>query len=325
VKKYLNKQDGNVRIIILGSASEITSVAYKQLGLPESVLVTSTVQEFTCGHTSPHDIPEQAELENLLSSSRVYWAFPNVDEFDSEDVYYYYLDWVKEYQYKYRNIENFDSITFDPYNWKPHVPVLKANDCVFIGCSFTEGIGLDEPSEESYTKLVSDYYGANCVNLGKGGSSNYRSFDLLSQLDFHQEQQVILQITLPARLRYVDEDKKIHDIILSSTLPHTYSRALIDVYNKNYLLYQLIVKLRTFVKLAREKKLKFIFWLIDYKTDKAFSKKEQLCFFEYPEFVPARLMQNFLVDFGTDGLHPGPESQKLIANGIIDHMNKLYY
>lgn len=317
-----------MRIIILGSANETTSIAYKQLGLPESILVTSTVQEFSCGHTSPHDIPDQTELENLLSRSRVYWAFPEIAEFDSEEIYYFYLDWIKGYQSKYNNIENFNSITFDPYNWKSQLPILKANDCVFIGCSFTEGIGLNNPPEESYTKLVSNYYGANCVNLGKNGSSNYRSFDLISQLDFYQEQRVILQITMPARLRYIDENKKICDLMLSfpwtKGLQQTHSRALIDVYNKNYLLYQLIVKLRTFIKLARAQKLKFIFWLIDYKTD-TFSKKEQLCFFEYPEFVPAQLMQNYLVDRGNDGLHPGAESQKLIANAIIDHMNKLYH
>ena len=324
LKKYSNRQDGNVQIIILGSANESTAIAYKQLGLPVSVLVTSFMQEFSCGHTSPHDIPDQFELEILLSKSKVYWAFPDIDEFDSEETYCLYLDWIKEYQHKYKNIENFHSINFDLYGWKSDLPTITPSDCVFFGCSFTQGVGLENPTEQSYTKLVSDYYNARCINLGKGGTSNYRSFDLLSQIDFYQEQRVILQITFPERLRYVDENYNINDLVFSNSLGKKHSRSLIEVYNKNYLLYELIIKLKTFIKLARSKKLKFVFWLMDYKNKELFSKKDQLYFYEYPEFIPACLIQDYMIDLGTDNLHPGPESQKLIADAIIDHMNRIY-
>jgi len=308
-----------MKTLILGTTHENTSTAYLNLNLPASELVTSSTQEFTTGHTAPANFATEIELEKFMAScNRVFWAFPEHTEFDSIETLYHYLNWLKEYQYKYKNIVNFGDIEFDPYNWRESVPVLQNNDAVFVGCSFTEGVGLVDPDNESYTALVAKSLGLNCVNLGKGGSSNYRIFDVLNQLNFCKNQTVVVQLTIPERVRYVDDNLKTHEYVTSQLPKHhaIISSHYDSIRHTNRMLNQ-------FLKFAREKKLKFVFLLIDYKGS-AYTLNDQLYYYNLPEFVPPTLIENYIVDVATDKIHPGVESQKLIADAIIKHYRRTY-
>jgi len=78
------------------------------------------------------------------------------------------------------------------------------------------------------------------------------------------------------------------------------------------------------VQIAREKKLKLVFWLIDYKNDNLYSVVDQTYFFDMPEFVPASWMSNYMVDTAEDNRHPGIESNKNIANTLIKYIETVY-
>ena len=44
----------------------------------------------------------------------------------------------------------------------------------------------------------------------------------------------------------------------------------------------------------------------------------------FKSFVPYHIMQDYFVDVGTDNMHPGPESNKNIANIIISFLEMQY-
>jgi len=312
-----------MKILLLGSNNESTAFSYKQYNLPQSILVTSINQDYTVGHTSRQEFFSDIELETVLANADlVYWTFPKVSEFSSNNTEYYeLLNWLKDYQLKYKNIKNFSEIDQDPYSWKIKVPKLTHNDAVFLGCSFTAGSALPGDKNNRYAEIVAKHFNKNCVNLAKDGGSNNRSLDIFSQLEFAEKQIVVLQLTSLERLRYVSEDKKIHDLMFSRT-PN--SKDFLKIYHRDFLLYELLIKLRLVVSMARTKKLRFLFWLIDYKNDLVYSIEDQTYFYNCTEFIPKSMMENYLVDFGTDGLHPGIESNKIIANTIISYMNQIY-
>jgi hypothetical protein len=312
-----------VKILLLGSNHRSTAEAYQQFGLPASDLVTHADQSYTVGHTSRQEFASDAELEQVLSQAdSVYWTFSDVSHFASSTEYYVFLNWLKDYQLKYNNIVNFYQIDFDPYNWKIGVPMLTQDDAVFLGCSFTAGAALPGDNSVRYANIVAREFDKNCVNLSQSGGSNNRSIDIFGQLKFVEGQLVVLQLTMPERLRYVnDNDWQLMDIRFAE---HSAASDFLKVYNRNFLLYELLVKLRLVVGIARAKKLRFLFWLNDYKNKHTYTLEDQMYFYAYPEFIPKSLMENFIVDRATDNLHPGVESNKIIANTIINYARQIY-
>ena len=99
---------------------------------------------------------------------------------------------------------------------------------------------------------------------------------------------------------------------------------MLEIYHKDFLFYELLCKIRAIVKIAREQKLKLVFWLIDYKNENIYSKVDQLYFYNMPEFVPASWLENYMVDSAEDNLHPGVESNKILANTLIKYIETIY-
>lgn len=308
-----------MKILILGSVHSRTSTAYQRLGLPVSELVTSATQEFTVGHTAAGDISTEDELEKLMSAcDKVYWAFPAESEFESITEFAEHLAWLKEYQFKHNNVVNFWDIEFDTYNWKEDLPKISKDDAVFVGCSFTQGAWLDDPDTNSYTQLVAKQLGLNCVNLGKNGSNNFRTFDILNQVELSPGQTVVIQLTVPERVRYVDNKLVTYDYV-TSQLPKQHaviSSHYDSIRHTNRLLTQ-------FLRYSRREGLKVVFWLIDYKNE-PYTTQDQMYYYNMPEFVPPTLIHNYMIDAARDGIHPGIESQKVIADAILTHYRRIY-
>jgi hypothetical protein len=312
------------KIIIVGSNHANTAEYYKTLGLPASVLVTKIDHSQLIGHTGIQDIPDHAILEIVLKNAdEIYWAESNKDEFFDDDSYYDFLDWLKDYNLKYKNVKNFELIKFDPYKWPQNITV-DTDHAVFIGCSFTAGVGLSDP-DTHYSTIVANHFNKKLLNLSQGGGSNHLIFDRFTQLDCYPEQLVVLQFTGLERLHYCDTDKKLSSILLStSQVEENLHRAMLEVYHKDFLFYELLCKIRAIVTIARAQKLKLVFWLVNYKHNKVYSKLDQLYFYDMPEFVPASWMADFFVDAAEDKVHPGIESNKNIANTLIKYIETIY-
>lgn len=310
--------------IIIGSNHTNTANYYKNLRLSESVLVTDVDHGHLVGHTCVQDIPNLATLETVLKNAdEVYWAESNKNEFWNDDSYYNFLNWLKDYNLKYKNVKNFKLIKFNPYEW-PQDIMIDADHAIFLGCSFTAGVGLSDP-DTHYSTIVSKHFNKKLLNLGVGGGSNNLIFDQFTQLNFHPGQIVVVQLTTLDRIHYCNDNKKLLPLLLSSsTIEKNLHQSLLEVYHKDFLFYELLCKIRAIVMIARAQKLKLVFWLIDYKHNKKYSKLDQLYFYDMPEFVPASWMADFIVDKAEDNAHPGIESNKHIAKTLINYIETIY-
>ena len=160
--------------------------------------------------------------------------------------------------------------------------------------------------------------------LGRSGSSNSYEFDLFSQCEFVPGQVVIWQITHSDRIFYCNEDHTLEHVGLATT-NHYKRKSMIDVLTLEHMMFELNSKIRMIVKMSRSLNLKFAFWLGDYKKEfGTFCQKDIMYFYEYPEFVPGYKIQNYMVDLAEDNIHPGIKSNKIIADAVISHVEKLY-
>lgn len=307
------------KILIIGSNHTDTSTYFEKFNLDKSVLVTSIDQEYLVGHTAPQEF-ETIELfqQAMARADLIYWGHPPVTEFINKQEYYNILYLLRQQQMEHHNIVNYDTITSDPYRWLHNLPKLTANDSVFIGCSYTAGVGLPDVNTR-YATIVADRTGTNCVNLGKSGGSNSRAFDVFTQLDFVPGTIVVWQITFLERLQYCySTSEKLVDLrFLDFNMPLV--KEMSEVFNRKFLLNEVAIKIRAAVKLARANKLRFVFWFAD-----SISMEEYMYFYNYPEFISPIEIEHFLVDKGTDDAHPGPESNKILADIIINAINRVY-
>jgi hypothetical protein len=310
-------------VIIVGSNHTNTANYYKKLGLSSSVLVTGINHKELIGHTCIQDIPDYNQLEIVLKNAdEVYWAESNKDEFYDDNSYYDFLNWLKDYNLKNRNVKNFKLIKFDNYNWTKNL-TTNPDQAVFLGCSFTAGVGLSN-SKTHYAAIVANHFGKQLLNLGVPGGSNNLIFDQFTQLNFHPGQIVVLQFTLLERIRYCNTNKQLISTLFANMPNKQLTQSMLEVYHKDFLFYELLVKIRAIITIARLQKLKLVFWLIDYKHEDKYSKLDQTYFYDLPEFVPYSWMANYLVDFAEDNVHPGIESNKNIANTLINYIETIY-
>jgi hypothetical protein len=311
-------------IIIVGSNHDNTASYYKKLNMLPSHLITGIDHNHMIGHTSIHDIPDYQTLEIVLSRAKeVYWAECKKEEFHNDEWYYSFLNWLKDFNLKYKTVQNLNQICFDVYNWGKLIP-LDPNQIVFLGCSLTAGVGVTDKNT-LYSNIVAKHFNLDSLNLAQGGGSNSLIFDRFNRLQFNPGQMIVVQFTTPDRLQYCDMHKKLLPLVFSSsTIEKNFHRSLLEIYHSDFLFYELLCKIRSMVKLARAQQIKLVFWLIDYKNENNYSNLQQTYFYEMIEFVPASWMAGYMVDRAEDKIHPGIESNKNIANTLIKYITTVY-
>ena len=216
----------------------------------------------------------------------------------------------------------------DPLNIEQlDLPVVSTNDILYLGCSYTEGVGVT--LTQRYSHIISKLLEKNEVNLSAGGKGNYRSFDLFGQLDITEGTIVVLQLTELSRIRWYDNNS-IDDIKLSNNP----TRQLLFTYHDKFCIYDTIRQLRIIVNYCRVKKLKLIIWSIARFNNEFLDNVIDQYLNKFPEYI---YMDNSLdgtntyrVDNGSDGSellgtgHPGPKSHEIIAEQLMTHLKKLY-
>jgi hypothetical protein len=317
-------------IIIVGSNHANTAKYHNTLGLPASVLVTEIDHGQLIGHTCIQDVPDFGVLETILkNANEVYWAESSEDEFYDADSYYDFLYWLQLYNLKYKNVKNFQTIVFDPYKWNFDLPELTDNDMVFLGGSVTAGVGLSS-MDTCYTNKMAKYFEKNPVNLAlmftntrfSGIGNNDKTFDIFTSLKFVPNQLVVILLTPFDRIRYCDENKQLTDIQLSQYTGKNLIE-LIEIFNRPYIFYKTLLQIKAMLQIARSKGIRLVICLDDYKIDQE-RQIEQLYFYNFKEVVPKTLLQNYLVDFGNDNVHPGVTSHDILATTMIKYIENIY-
>jgi hypothetical protein len=312
--------------LIIGSHREYTAEYYKKIGLPASKLVNSSSQAFDVGHTSIHDMVNFHNLELVAKKAKhIYWAECSVEEFGTLDNYIEFIFWLRDFNRQYKTVRNFDSVIVDPYQIKEsYTP--STEDIVFFGCSFTAGVGLSD-SGTHYSTLLSNFYSQQVYNLAEPGGSNDLIFNRFVNTRWNPGQTVVVQLTSPYRLYYCDNNYKKYNILLSNNknLANKFiHRSLVEVYQKPWVFSQLLDKVNAMNQIANQNNLRMALWIMDYKNPDLYSTGDQTYFYHMKSFVPASLMQNYIVDLAEDNVHPGIRSNRIIADVLHKFISEVY-
>ena len=86
---------------------------------------------------------------------------------------------------------------------------------LYNGCSITWGDELTDRENQRYSRLVSNHYNAEEVNLASNGISNDRIVrESITYLDKNPVDLVVIQFTLHTRIEWFRKDGSILDLSL---------------------------------------------------------------------------------------------------------------
>lgn len=199
-----------------------------------------------------------------------------------------------------------------------------------IGCSNTEGIGVDD--EDTWPALLCSMIPNSVnINLGHGGRSNdYICRTLLTFYDFFKPDLVIILYTVLHRREIYTEKNGVEGFI--PTHPNLYFRETIGGEKIQNYLFELQNDNEDFINWYKNHLLIKYFleskkcnWVWDgYEQIRKHYTDENMFDKDYCNLTEKT--HNKLIDNGTDGIHPGPKHNKLYAEYLKEYIdNKLIW
>ena len=184
------------------------------------------------------------------------------------------------------------------------------------GCSWSSAVGVAK--EQRWASLLADQMNMAVTVLAEGGSGNsYQARKLLSA-DIRENDVVIFQVTTPHRetifgqdgVQYGMEHVNAQTFKDNPDLYKTYSPNRLDELT---LVINQIKDMQNLINFSQKLKAKLLIWSPGYplwigEYSKNFLRDKEN-FYSY---------KNKMSDFGTDGLHPGPETHKQYADFVFE-------
>lgn len=275
--------------------------------LPTSTLLTSVTQLLDKSeyHTSLGDL----SAADIIAVSRMFDEIELVDnKFDHSSSLWFETKSLLNYLSHTVTVNNFNrksSINFTTVDTNAS---SAGNRLWVFGCSYSHGVGLTHENEK-FGSIISDRLGLPVTFVTKPGSSLQWSLRHLINTNFGPGDIVVWQLTTPGRLTVYDG--KDHEVMLSRST----SRELITVFNDRQMFFHHCSLLNYGTQYLRASKTNFVLTSILYQDKFFYDYINE--YTSYPEYC---YIPNGNLDVGTDGLHIGPLSHKLIANRIIDHL-----
>ena len=273
-----------------------------------SVLLTSvprflTKQEY---HTSIGDLAA-TELVSLIDRfdeiEFVSAKFQENDSITKETVLF--LNYVRSRK-PVRNFNDTNCITFTDHpaiDSREQLPTLWV-----FGCSRSYGTGLLD-SEETYGAILARELDMPLKLVARPASSTQWSFRHLLTANLRVGDLVIWQLSDAGRISYFN-GKHTNDIGLA----RTDDAHILEVFTDEQIFFNHLSCLNAGVKYLRLLGVNFMF--ISPGANNTLTYE----YLKYPEYYHN---DTFLVDLGTDQLHPGPLSHKSLAKSILDRVHLL--
>lgn len=113
---------------------------------------------------------------------------------------------------KKHNIYDCDEVGLVNYQWNDYgyrasfdyAPLLNEDKIVCIGCSFTEGVGLDE--EDTWPNMLASKLGKKYLNLGlSNGSDGYVVWQIMNVLKNVQTENIYVLMPPPGRFFFLND------------------------------------------------------------------------------------------------------------------------
>ena len=194
-----------------------------------------------------------------------------------------------------------------------------------IGCSNTEGVGVDD--KDTWPELLSSMIPNSVnINLGHGGRSNdYICRTLLTFYDFFEPDLVIILYTNLHRKEIYTEENGVEGFI--PTHPNLYFRQTKNGEKIQNYLFELQNDNEDYINWYKNHMLIKYFleskkcnWIWDgYNQIRKHYNDENMFDKDYCNLTEET--HNKLIDNGTDGIHPGPNHNKLYAKYLKEYID----
>lgn len=199
----------------------------------------------------------------------------------------------------------------EPVNFTSHLVPRPPGDQViwFFGCSLTSGTGLLD--QERYSNLVEDSLGIPAVRIAVPGSSTRWSLRHLLHSDIQPNDLVVWQISTFFResiKKYPDRDPV--EVIVDEK-----NRELLSLYNFEQFWFNHMTLVDYGVKYLRARQQRFVLISIESQGFQEYRGRIRSELTKYPEYC---YVPGFVVDLARDDLHPGIESNKILAQAILE-------
>jgi len=188
----------------------------------------------------------------------------------------------------------------------------KGNSIVFLGCSYTEGVGVRY--EDTMASIVSKRLNLDCINLGIGGRANDTSFRLANYwLPKLKPRIVVFQPTEHSRMEICTDDREegkvffsIGNHVLGNQVDFNMAHRLNDnvrLFFKHYI----IPNENTFLNYNKNR-----------------FAIENICMHNNIKFIQiydGGLREWTTLDYGRDLMHPGIKSHQQMAEHVLQLIN----
>ena len=204
----------------------------------------------------------------------------------------------------------------------------------FDGTSWAAGQFLENPSESRFSKIICDYFGAEEYNISTIGGCNRAIVRNILNHNLDTYDVVVIQMVNHSRTEWYDENQKKYRQV-KPTIPSSFSKELREywttyyekIYHKEYgitdekIYYNLLREIlqdkkHVIVTCARES---FVPFDMDISLDLYDNKKRHAIHNQWGEKPPHPRLKNYL----TTGNHPNEMGHKIIAQMIINYLDKL--
>jgi hypothetical protein len=180
------------------------------------------------------------------------------------------------------------------------------------GCSTANGSSLTD-KRQRYAQLLSDYYNLPLVSLTKGGTSIEWASDQILRSNITSGDLVVWGLTNNARYMSFVEQQVIHWTSKNAT--GEFSKVLVD----DNLLEKNILRIERVVNFCEGVGAKLIIFSCHCDIDVS-SRISYLDNFLFLHGTNGTDWDSSFLDFGSDGVHPGPLTHKFYADKIILHL-----
>lgn len=300
-----------MKIVVLGNTSQ-EFADWVHTNFINAKLVTSNNYQNALAHSGTYytalgDL-EFAQIRTLASSAdKIIWCNNLIWESKDRSAFSDTIRLLNYLSHRH-SVENFTSDMTDIF--VPRITREHQEPTLWtFGCSTTAGVGLIDPSQECYGKLVADYFGMPWQNVAKAGSSTHWSLTNLIHAPLQPDDIVIWGTTSAERIRRA-VGPQIQDIMLSNG-----DRESVEFYNDYQISFNHRDLINTGVAVLRNK-CKFV--LVSLLPNGPIWDDLMNHFSKFPEWCSGFDRRN--LDLGTDKIHMGPLAHQALAKQIYDHV-----
>jgi hypothetical protein len=190
------------------------------------------------------------------------------------------------------------------------IPVPRSADSMLwvFGCSFSHGVGVS--CQEKYPSILQDLVNKESLFVTKPATSTRWSLRHLINANLKETDIVIWQITTMARLSIAASPTSLNECSLKDA-----PKEIVIGLTESQMFADQLSLLNYGVQYLRSKKVKF--FVISIEGQNKFTDNLVLEYSKYHEYL---YMGEWVIDKGSDGLHPGKLSHEFVAKTIHNNL-----